>query len=146
MADPMSEADVMGLAEVAFGAKVVALGDPPGAVCGRSIVCQSVTVEVIELRRGSGLQVGDRIELAIPVVATARDVVPQPSSGMGLDTSLYRPGAPFVAFAKWVNDRWTALAIDIDLDLKHLVPEPTPDVYGGKNGSRSSFDRKAAGL
>jgi len=146
MPDPMSEADVMGLADVAFGAKVVTLGDPPGAVCGRSIVCQPVTVEVTELRSGSGLQVGDRVELAIPVVASARDVAPQPNGGMGLDTSLYRPGAPFVAFAKWVNDRWTALAIDIDLDLKRLAPEPAPALYAGKNRSRSSFDRKSAGL
>ncbi len=137
MLDPMSEADVMSLADVAFAASVVNLGEPPGGVCGRLIVCQQVVAEVTELRSGSGLQVGDRVDLAIPVVATARDVALQTNGGMGLDSSLYRPGAPFVAHAKWVNDRWMALAIDI---------EAAPRGYTGKNGSGSPSDRKAAGV
>jgi hypothetical protein len=114
MPDPMSRDDVRAMAEAVVTVQVVSLGSAPGGVSGYRMVTQTVSSQVTEVRSGSGLQVGDRVDIAIPVVASSGDVVAQSDGSLGLDATLYRQGQPFVAWAKRINDLWTALDIDIE--------------------------------
>jgi hypothetical protein len=109
-----TDADVLALAQVTFNARVIEVGEPPAAVSGRGISYQDVSAEVTEIRGGSGLQVGDVVQLGVPVVASSPWVVPEPDGRFGLDRSLFRPEAAFVAYALWEGDRWAALTVDIE--------------------------------
>jgi hypothetical protein len=108
-----TEDDIRGMADVAINATVSSLGDPPGLVSGTIRACQSVLCDVTEIRSGQGLQVGDHIELEVPVSGLSERSILQ--DGMpALDPSLFAPGAPFAAWAKSSGDRWYALLVDIE--------------------------------
>jgi hypothetical protein len=109
-----SDDDLKGTADVAFNATVVSVGSAPAYLSGDASAYQTVSINVTELRSGAGLQVGDAIDLAVPVVASSRQVVRGPNGAFGLDASLFRPGAPFAAWASQVNGVWTALTVDIE--------------------------------
>jgi hypothetical protein len=95
--------DIRDSAEVSFSAVVSALGDAPLYRSGYVVAYQEVRAEVTELRRGEGLQPGDQVALAVPVIGAS-----------SLDPSLFYEGAPFAAWASWQNDRWTAILVDIE--------------------------------
>ena len=113
--------EVLALAEVTFAARILEVGDPPGGLSGYGISYQDVSVEVTELRSGEGLQVGDVVQLGVPVVASAPWVVEQPDGRFGVDGALFHRDAPLVAYAYWESDRWAALTLDIEAS-----GEPTP--------------------
>jgi hypothetical protein len=93
---------IKGLADTFINAAVVSLGDPPDYRSGNVIAYQPVGIEVTEVRSGQGLQVGDRVDLGVPL------------AGDPLDPSLYTAGAAFAAWVKWNGARWTALLVDIE--------------------------------
>lgn len=124
-------------ADVAFNATVTSLGAAPGYPSGYVTAYQGVTASVTELRSGQGLQVGDQIDLAVPVVGSSSYTVAGPRGVPALDPAVFRSGAPFAAWAKWAGDRWTAILVEI---------EPAPQVYTGGGRARFASDRKAAGI
>ena len=109
-----SDDDLKGTADVAFNATVVSLGGAPAYLSGDTSAYQTVSINVTELRSGAGVQVGDAIDLAVPVVASSPQVVRGSDGAFGLDASLFHPGAPFAAWASRVNGVWTALTVDIE--------------------------------
>jgi hypothetical protein len=108
-----SEDDIKAMADVAINATVTGLGDPPGTISGAVLARQSVFLEVTEIRSGQGLQVGDHVELGVPVSGLSERCVVQDGVA-ALDPSLFAPGAPFAAWAKSSGDRWWALLVDIE--------------------------------
>jgi len=109
-----SDDDLLATADVVFNASVVSLGDPPAFLSGDAPAYQTVSLTVTELRRGAGVEVGDAIDLAVPVVASSPRVVRGGDGSFGLDTTLFRVGAPFVAYASNMGGVWTALTVDIE--------------------------------
>src|SRR5262245_21282525 len=113
MATYSTDADMLALAQVEFNGRIREVGEAPGTTSGVFVVYQDGSAEVTELRAGSGLQVGDVVQLGVPLVATSRWVARQPDGRFGLDLSAFRPDASFHAWARWENDRWAALTVDI---------------------------------
>jgi hypothetical protein len=108
-----TEDDIRAMADVSFNATVSGLGDPPAVLAGWFGATQPVFCDVTEIRGGQGLQVGDHVELAVPVSGLSDRCVVQ--NGLpALDPSLFAPGAPFAAWAKSSGDRWYALLVDIE--------------------------------
>jgi hypothetical protein len=113
--------DVLGTADAVFNASVVSLGAAPGFASGDVAAYQTVSLTVTELRSGAGVQVGDPIDLAVPVVASSPHVTRGADGGFGLDSSLFHPGAAFVAHACVQNGVWTALTVDIEASSSYVA-------------------------
>jgi hypothetical protein len=114
MAIYSTDAEVLALAQVEFNGRILEVGETPGTTSGYAMAYQDVSAEVTELRAGSGLQVGDVVQLGVPLVASSPWVVPQPDGRFGLDAAVFRPDASFHAWALWEGDRWAALTVDIE--------------------------------
>src|SRR5262244_2060491 len=82
-------------ADVAFNAEVISLGAAPTYPSGYVTAYQGVTASVTELRSGQGLQVGDQIDLTVPVVGSSSHAVAGQRGVPALNSALFRTGAPF---------------------------------------------------
>jgi hypothetical protein len=112
-AQATTDAEFLSEADAVINARVVSLGESPGYLSGLSLALQSVSIEVTELRSGQGLQVGDHVDLGVPLVAGAPDVS-LTGDAPTLSPSLYHADAPFMAHVKQLGDRWIALKVDIE--------------------------------
>ena len=97
-----------------FAARVESVGPEPGFFSGRVPAFQRLDVTVTDVRRGSGVSVGDYLPLDVLISGG------NPHIGVGafgvpaLDASMVQPGILIVAWANRGEQGWEALQISTD--------------------------------
>lgn len=99
-----------------FTGRVEYLGAEPAFVSGYLPATQTVGLTVTDVRRGSGVSVGDYLDLDVAVVAGGRHVVPGSVDPdvPALDSSMIQEGVTIVAWANVSHGRWQAIDVSTD--------------------------------
>src|SRR5512132_1720172 len=88
-------------ADAEFAGRVESVGAEPAFGSGYVTAVQTVGLTITDVRRGSGVSVGDYLDLDVAVVDGARHVVPGSTTPdvPALDSSMIQPGVTLVAWA-----------------------------------------------
>jgi hypothetical protein len=102
-------------ADAEFAGTVESVGPEPEFVSGYLVAVQSVGLTVTDVRRGSGISVGDYVDLDVAVVAGQNHVGVGNAGLPALDSSMVQAGVTLVAWANVGDDgRWQATGISTD--------------------------------
>ena len=98
-----------------FAGRVEYVGAEPLHRSGVIPALQTVGLTVTDVRRGSGIAVGDYIDLDVLVLAGRRHIGAGTSGAPALDASMVQPGVTLVAWANRGDDqRWRSIDISTD--------------------------------
>jgi hypothetical protein len=113
-----------------FAGRVEYVGLEPAFGSGYLTAFQMVGVTITDVRRGSGVSVGDYLDLDVAVVDGARHVVPGSMNPdvRALDPAMIQPGVTLVAWANATDSRWQAIDVSTD------GPVPAANYAGRSRG------------
>jgi hypothetical protein len=103
-------------ADAEFAGRVEYVGAEPAFGSGYITATQVLGLTITDVRRGSGLSVGDYVDVDVAVYDGGRHVAPGTMNPdvLALDPSMVQPGVTVVAWANVSDGRWQALDISTD--------------------------------
>jgi hypothetical protein len=103
-------------ADAEFAGRVEYVGAEPAFGSGYLTATQVLGLTITDVRRGSGLSVGDYVDVDVAVYDGGRHVAPGTMNPdvLALDPSMVQPGVTVVAWANVSDGRWQALDISTD--------------------------------
>ena len=97
-----------------FAGRVRSVGKEPRFLSGRVPALQRVGLTVTDVRRGSGVSVGDDVDVDVMIYGGSPHVGIGASGLPALDASMVQPGVSLVALANSADGRWQAIEVSTD--------------------------------
>ena len=131
--------DTPDTADVEFAGRVEFVGAEPPFGSGYVTATQLLGLTVTDVRRGSGVSVGDYLDVDVAIVAGARHVVPGNMNPdvPALDPSMIQPGVTLVAWANASDGRWQVIDVSTD------GPVPAAN-YAGRAANANRYSTGAS--